>query len=106
VGASTFTSRCARLLLGSSAQSETALSPLRGIVPSMALSAPRPAAFEVRRLPCHRDEAVDRFYLRATGDGWSLLNSDGEVVFCGFGLAGRRRCLEYAHEIGVMVVFA
>lgn len=81
---------------------------MSAIVLCMALSAPHPAAIELRgdRRPRSRDEAVDRFYLRPTEDGWSLLNSGGRVLFRGFGLAGRRQCLEFARETGVLVVFA
>jgi hypothetical protein len=42
--------------------------------------------------------------LRATGDGWSLLGPEGELVFQAIGLAGRRACLEYAREHGVLAV--
>lgn len=96
-------------LLGLFALSETPLSCLRGIVLYMALLAPHPAAFELRSGPPirrPRDEAADRLYLRPTGDGWSVLNSAGEVLFCGLGLAGRRRCLEFARDIGVLLVYA
>lgn len=96
-----------RLLLGSFALTEIPLSRLRGIVLDMALSAPHPAAFELRSGPQTRprDKAADRLFLRATGDGWSLLNSADEVLFRGFGLAGRRQCLEFAREIRVLVVY-
>ncbi len=87
----------------------TPLSRLRGIVLYMALLAPHPAACELRSGPQirrRRDEAAGRLYLRPTGDGWSVLNSAGEVLFCGFGLAGRRRCLEFARDMGVLLVYA
>ncbi len=42
--------------------------------------------------------------LRATEDGWSLMARDGKVVFRGFGLAGRRQCLQFAHQLGVLAV--
>lgn len=95
-------------LFGFFALSETQLSRLRVTVLYMALLAPHPAAFELRsgsQLRRTRDEAADRLYLRPTGDGWSVLNSAGEVLFWGFGLAGRRRCLEFARGIGVLVVY-
>jgi hypothetical protein len=74
----------------------------------MSSLAPHPAAFEIRsgRKPCVRDQAADHLYLRATGDGWSLVNSDGEVLLHELGLAGRRQCLEFARETGVLVVYA
>jgi hypothetical protein len=70
--------------------------------------APHPAALVVRpgRRPWARDETDDRLYLRPTGDGWSLLNSAGGVLLHRLGLAGRRQCLEFARELGVLVVFA
>ena len=74
----------------------------------MALLAPHPAAFELRsgaQIRRPRDEAADRLYLRPTGDGWSVLTSAGELLFYGFGLAGRRQCLEFARGIGVLVVY-
>jgi hypothetical protein len=48
---------------------------------------------------------VDRLTLRASDDGWSLIAPDGRVVFRGFGLASRRECLRYAHDLGVLAVF-
>ncbi len=42
--------------------------------------------------------------LRPTGDGWSLLSADGEVILRTLGNGGRQRCLEYAHELGVLSV--
>jgi hypothetical protein len=33
-----------------------------------------------------------------------LLAPDGKVVFRALGLAGRRRCLEHARELGVLAV--
>jgi hypothetical protein len=79
-----------------------------GIVYCMALSSPHPAAFEVRcgRPSLSRDDAADRLYLRATEDGWSLLNSAGKVLFRGFGPDGRRQCLEFARDIGILTVFS
>jgi hypothetical protein len=74
----------------------------------MALSSPHSAAFEVRsgRPSWSRDDSAERLYLRPTEDGWSLLNSAGEVLFRGFGLDGRRQCLEFAREIGILTVFS
>lgn len=74
----------------------------------MASLASHPGAFELKSLrrPRRRDETVDRLYLRATDDGWSVRNSSGEILFGGLGLSGRRRCLEFAREVGALVVFA
>jgi hypothetical protein len=68
----------------------------------------KPAAFELRvREEAHsRDAPASRLSLRATEDGWSLVADDGQVVFRGFGLAGRRRCLEFARDQGVLVVLS
>jgi hypothetical protein len=51
-----------------------------------------------------RDAAGRRLSLRATEDGWSLIAPDGHLVFRGFGLDGRRRCLEFARDLGVLAV--
>jgi hypothetical protein len=58
----------------------------------------------VRGAACERDLAAYYLSLRPTGDGWSLMAPDGRVVFRALGLAGRRRCLEYARELGVLAV--
>jgi hypothetical protein len=73
----------------------------------MTALAHKTAAFGVRPLgePRQRAAAVRRLSLQPTGDGWSLMASNGEVVFRGFGLAGRRQCLEVARELGVLTVF-
>jgi hypothetical protein len=72
----------------------------------MTALAHKQAAFELRiRVDARGREAVSRrLSLRPTGDGWSLLAPSGEVVFRGFGLAGRRQCLEFAREHGVLAV--
>jgi hypothetical protein len=61
----------------------------------MAATAPKQVALE---LP------LERLWLRATGDGWSLVDSNGDVVFRGVGRASRRQCLEFAREHGVLTV--
>jgi hypothetical protein len=48
----------------------------------------------------------DRMWLRATGDGWSLVDHDGQVLFHAMGLSGRRECLEFARERGVLAVLS
>ncbi len=64
------------------------------------------AAFEMRsgRQELARAAAMQRYSLRATEDGWSLLAPDGQVIFRGLGLASRRACLEFAHDSGVLAV--
>jgi hypothetical protein len=67
-----------------------------------------PIAVEIR-IPGHsraQDAAARRVSLWATEDGWSLLAPDGTVMFRGLGLAGRRQCLEYAREHGVLAVYS
>ena len=95
-------------LLGSFALTETALLPSPDKMSDMASIASHPAAFVVRsgRLSRPLDKTADRLYLRATGDGWSLLTSDGQVLLRGLGRGARRQCLEFARELGVLVVFA
>jgi hypothetical protein len=73
----------------------------------MTALAHRPAAFAVVTVDGarSRDRASTSLTLRATEDGWSLLATDGHVVFSAIGTAGRRRCLEFARELGVLAVF-
>ena len=61
-------------------------------------------AFQIRGGSRERELTAYYLSLRATGDGWSLLAPDGKVVFRALGLAGRRRCLEHARELGVLAV--
>jgi hypothetical protein len=42
--------------------------------------------------------------LVASGDGWSLVSLEGEPVFSADGLRGRRCCLEFAHNRGVVAL--
>ena len=74
----------------------------------MALSAPHSTSFHIQaaRPVRSRAEGTEQLYLRASGDGWSLMNSNGEVLLRGFGLASRQQCLEYARAIGVLTVLA
>ncbi|MGO9971485.1 MAG: hypothetical protein ACLP01_01375 [Solirubrobacteraceae bacterium] len=63
-------------------------------------------AFETRAQGAvrHCPAAVDRLWLRATERGWSLITSDGAVVFGGIGPASRRQCLRRAYDLGVLAV--
>ncbi|HLJ04199.1 MAG TPA: hypothetical protein VKT31_12210 [Solirubrobacteraceae bacterium] len=62
------------------------------------------------RLPARASAAgsslIDRSRLRLlpSGDGWSLLGPDGELVFSAPGLSARRRCLEFAQAEGVLAL--
>lgn len=42
--------------------------------------------------------------LVASGGGWSLVSLEGEPVFSADGLHGRRSCLEFAHNRGVVAL--
>jgi hypothetical protein len=48
--------------------------------------------------------AARQLRLVAYGDGWSLVSLDGEAVFSADGLRGRRCCLEFAHNRGVVAL--
>jgi len=48
----------------------------------------------------------DRMWLRATSDGWSLLDASGKVLFRGLGSDSRRQCLEFARSQGVLAVLS
>ena len=47
-----------------------------------------------------------RLRLLPSGDGWSLVGTDGKVVFQALGTGGRRECLKFAHARGVLAVFS
>jgi hypothetical protein len=42
--------------------------------------------------------------LRATRRGCALIDAHGEVVFYAYGTGGRRKCLEYARQHGVLTI--
>jgi hypothetical protein len=44
--------------------------------------------------------------LLPSGDGWSLVGPNGELVFEALGTRGRRECLEYARARGVLAIFS
>lgn len=73
----------------------------------MTALAGKPAAFEIRNLgraTSFRASAT-RLALFPTEDGWSLVGARGEVVFRAAGVRGRRACLEFARDRGVLAVF-
>jgi hypothetical protein len=47
-----------------------------------------------------------RLRLLPSGDGWSLVNLDGERVFSALGRSGRQRCLEFACAAGVVALIS
>lgn len=52
------------------------------------------------------DDPPDRVWLRATSDGWSLLDPSGKVLFQGLAQSSRRQCLEFARSRGVLAVLS
>jgi len=52
--------------------------------------------------------AVDLTHLtlRATTDGCALIDAEGNVVFYADGLSGRRECLRYARDHGVLALLS
>ena len=73
----------------------------------MTAIAHRQAAIELHTgLGVLADRTPDRLWLRATADGWSLVAPDGHVLFQAPELSGRRECLEFAHERGVLAVLS
>jgi hypothetical protein len=74
----------------------------------MASIAHRPAAFAIRRpgKPGVASLAADWLTLRPTDDGWSLVASDGHLVYRALGTRGRRQCLEFARARGVVAVLS
>jgi hypothetical protein len=74
----------------------------------MTAVAHRPAAVAIQVLgerASVRAGSPDRLRLLPTGDGWSLVGPEGEVVFQALGVASRRKCLEFARDHGVLAVF-
>lgn len=57
-----------------------------------------------RAMPNRGPDGERRLRLLPSGDGWSLIGLDGELVFSALGLSGRRRCLEFAHATGVLAI--
>ncbi len=73
---------------------------------AMTALAHTPSAFEIRGPAALSDGQPERLTLRPTGDGWSLLGPDGEVVFHGLGRHGRHECLQFARDRGILSVFS
>jgi hypothetical protein len=53
-----------------------------------------------------RAVAVGQLALQATSDGCALVDSGGQVVFYADGLGGRRECLRYARDHGVLALLS
>jgi hypothetical protein len=64
------------------------------------------AAIELHHGVRLADSPPDRLWLRATTDGWSLLDPSGKVLFHGLGQSSRRQCLEFARSRGVLAVLS
>jgi hypothetical protein len=67
-----------------------------------------PGIVQVRTSQRRRAETHTSTGLRLlpTGDGWSLVNAQGTVVFGALGTRGRRECLEFAQANGVLALFS
>ena len=67
-----------------------------------------PASISIRTGSHRRVEAHRAIGLRLlpTGDGWSLVTADGDLVFQALGTRGRRECLEFAQANSVLAVFS
>jgi hypothetical protein len=50
------------------------------------------------------DPAARKLLLRATDAGWALIGARGEVVFRAEGQSGRRACLAFARDRGVLAL--
>ena len=72
----------------------------------MTAIAPRSPAIELHAGLRLSDGMPGRVWLRATGDGWSLLDPSGKVLFQGMGISSRRQCLEFARSRGVLAVLS
>jgi hypothetical protein len=72
----------------------------------MTAIAQRRAAIELHSGLSLVDGPPDRLWLRATDDGWSLLDPSGKVLFAGLGQSSRRECLEFARSRGVLAVLS
>lgn len=68
----------------------------------------RPAAFAIHVAePRRLRRALRRYPLLApTEDGWSLVGPTGELLFRGSGMRGRRECLEFARDHGIVAVMS
>ncbi len=50
--------------------------------------------------------ALTHLTLMATSDGCALVDPSGQIVFYADGLGGRRECLRYAREHGVLALLS
>lgn len=68
----------------------------------------KPAAFTIHvaeRQSLRR--GLDRYPILAPSeDGWSLVGPAGELLFRGLGARGRRECLEFARDHGIVAVMS
>jgi hypothetical protein len=74
-----------------------------------------PAAFAIHRISDRERHRVwdgarageapsPTLRLLPSGDGWSLVADNGQLVFSALGAQGRRRCLQFARAAGVLRV--
>jgi hypothetical protein len=67
-------------------------------------SKPHASAFRAPKPAFASDTLRARLRLLQSGDGWSLVGPDGELMFHALGIQGRRRCLEYAYAEGALTI--
>jgi hypothetical protein len=73
----------------------------------MTAIAHRRAAIDLRAgLDALTGRTPGRLWMRATGDGWSLVDPNGHALFNALGRSGRRECLEFARSRGVLAVLS
>jgi hypothetical protein len=76
-----------------------------------------PAAFAIHRISERerdrardgvraREAAAPTLRLLPSGDGWSLVGENGQLVFSALGAQGRRRCLQFARAAGALTVLS
>ena len=76
-----------------------------GCVSSLSMI-PKPAKRDAA-VTVHRDRVRGAsLRLLPTGDGWSLLSSDGSLVYSALGRSARQRCLEFAEAWGVLALLS
>jgi hypothetical protein len=59
-----------------------------------------------RLAPAVRVARPRQLRLLPHGDGWSLVNLDGELVYSALGTRGRRECLRFAEAHGVIALMS
>jgi hypothetical protein len=63
-----------------------------------------PSASRIGAVIRSSEQPLVSLRLNADADGWSLAAEGGELVFHSPGIAGRRRCLDFARRHGVLTI--